>query len=294
MCECRSPLSHARCVRRRTEILVAVRPPAGGELEVGPAGRDSEAVLRAAAFAPIDSLRPGDVVVTHWGGLRHVLALLENVHRGPIIGLRRRGSAATLWITPEHRIATPLPPLPRPETRRESVRMLRAEPTRSEEVLWQSLRGDHVAHRFRRQHPLGPFVVDFYCPSVRLAIEVDGSVHDGPDQQAYDRFRQEMIEAYRVVFLRVRSGEVERRPTQVLAAIAAAVARRAQSVCYDVCWVPARDLRVGAEVLHRGRRSRAAIESVFCEETLETVFDLAVQDDNSYVTRVSTVRSCCQ
>jgi very-short-patch-repair endonuclease len=307
--ECECLLANARCVRRGTEVLVGAPPltaessaelcatwPGGAAATPsgGAGGKARPAATRHAVFVPIEFVRPGDLAVTHWGRFRRVRAVLKRAYQGWMVGLQRRGGAETLWVTPEHPIATPLPPLPRPNTRRETVRRLRAKATPSEQILWQSLRDDRVAHRFRRQHPLGPFVVDFYCPSVRLVVEVDGSAHDEPDQRAHDRFRQEMIEEYHVVFMRVRSGDVERRPAQVIAAIAAAVERRAQRVCYDVCWVPARDLRVGTEVLYLGRRGSDVISSTLCEETVETVLNLVVEDDNSYLTKTSTVRGCCE
>ena len=61
--------------------------------------------------------------------------------------------------------------------------------------------------RFRRQHPIGPFVVDFYCPAGNLIVEVDGPIHE--TQQDHDRARQELLEGcgYRVV--RFTAREVE-------------------------------------------------------------------------------------
>jgi len=50
--------------------------------------------------------------------------------------------------------------------------------TLPEVVLWQHLRGRHFSGpRFRRQHPAGPYVLDFYCPAAKLAVEIDGYVH---------------------------------------------------------------------------------------------------------------------
>src|SRR5438874_3677081 len=58
------------------------------------------------------------------------------------------------------------------------TRALRREMTLPEIVLWQALRRSLLGLRFRRQHPIGPYVLDFYCPSARLAIEIDGLAHD--------------------------------------------------------------------------------------------------------------------
>src|SRR4051795_6949535 len=67
------------------------------------------------------------------------------------------------------------------------ARALRRALTLPEVVLWQALRGGGVGGlRFRRQHPVGPYVLDFYCPALRLAVEVDGAAHDIPDQAGRD------------------------------------------------------------------------------------------------------------
>jgi very-short-patch-repair endonuclease len=72
---------------------------------------------------------------------------------------------------------------------------LRQQMTPAESHLWEVLKGKQIAGlRFRRQHPIGQFILDFYCPAIKLAIELDGSVHD--DRQDYDQARTEIIEAY--------------------------------------------------------------------------------------------------
>ena len=76
---------------------------------------------------------------------------------------------------------------------RQVARTFRKEPTRSEKLLWQELRNRKLEGRkFRRQRPVGPFVVDFYCREERLVIEIDGAVHGG--QSAADQERQELLE----------------------------------------------------------------------------------------------------
>ena len=76
------------------------------------------------------------------------------------------------------------------------ARRLRAEQTKAEELLWKRLRNRQVlGAKFRRQHPVGRYILDFFCQEHRLAIELDGSVHDHPEQKAYDDFRRKEIEA---------------------------------------------------------------------------------------------------
>ncbi len=72
---------------------------------------------------------------------------------------------------------------------------LRQNLTPAEARLWRSLRNRQLEGlRFRCQHPVGRFILDFYCPSQKLVIEVDGGVHD--EQAEYDAARTEQLEAY--------------------------------------------------------------------------------------------------
>src|SRR5580700_9423131 len=92
------------------------------------------------------------------------------------------------------------------------AREMRREAQPSERLLWAQLRGRRLGVRFRRQHPFAiGFIVDFYAPSARLVVEVDGAVHDVPGARARDSARQATIEAaYGVRFLRLDAKLVER------------------------------------------------------------------------------------
>jgi very-short-patch-repair endonuclease len=86
---------------------------------------------------------------------------------------------------------------------------LRNEPTYAEAELWQHLKNSQLAGRkFRRQHSIGYFVLDFYCPSERLAIELDGSVHDNSQRQDYDAERTKALETLDLTVIRFRNDDV--------------------------------------------------------------------------------------
>ena len=90
---------------------------------------------------------------------------------------------------------------------RDAARVHRKNPTPSESLLWEAIRGGKIEGRkFRRQQPVGPFIIDFYCPEERLAIEVDGPVHER--QQREDAGRQEALETLGIRFLRITADEV--------------------------------------------------------------------------------------
>lgn len=86
---------------------------------------------------------------------------------------------------------------------------LRNNMSRAEVILWSKLRGGQVEGvKFRRQFSIGPYIIDFYSPSIRLAIEVDGDSHFGGDAEVRDLKRQAFIESFGIHFLRFTNGDV--------------------------------------------------------------------------------------
>ena len=89
------------------------------------------------------------------------------------------------------------------------ARKLRREMSLPEIVLWQALRKKGLARlRFRRQHPIGPYILDFYCPAARLAVEVDGLAHDTAAQARHDERRRAWLTQQGVRVLRIRASDV--------------------------------------------------------------------------------------
>ncbi|HEC21058.1 MAG TPA: endonuclease domain-containing protein [Candidatus Peregrinibacteria bacterium] len=86
---------------------------------------------------------------------------------------------------------------------------LRGNMSKAEVMLWSCLKGKQMdGVKFRRQHSIGPYVVDFYCPSRKLAIEIDGDSHFQKGAQESDRERQKYIESFGVKFLRFTNGDI--------------------------------------------------------------------------------------
>lgn len=91
----------------------------------------------------------------------------------------------------------------------ELAREFRKAPTPSEAILWQALRGKKLdGIKFRRQQPVGYFVVDFYNSTYRLVVEVDGPIHD--NQIDADRARQDILEILGLNVLRIKSKTIEK------------------------------------------------------------------------------------
>ncbi len=116
------------------------------------------------------------------------------------------------------------------------ARRLRRVMTLPEAILWRELRRRTLAgFRFRRQHPVGPYVLDFYCPEARLALEVDGAAHDLPDRAARDEHRTAWLAERGIRVLRLPACHVLRGDDaeHVLPTIAAACAELAG--CSPAC-----------------------------------------------------------
>lgn len=91
------------------------------------------------------------------------------------------------------------------------ARELRRKMTLPEVVLWEVLRQGKLAGlRFRRQHPIGSYILDFYCPSARLAIEVDGLGHDNSVQIRHDARRQGWLAERGITVMRFAAADVLR------------------------------------------------------------------------------------
>ncbi|KQT31899.1 hypothetical protein ASG29_08425 [Sphingomonas sp. Leaf412] len=102
------------------------------------------------------------------------------------------------------------------------ARRLRRAMSLPEVLLWQRLRRRAGEVKFRRQHPLAPYVADFYCPAARLVVEVDGEAHNRADAPAHDARRDEWMRSRGLNVLRIAAADILRDPDAVAASVAAA------------------------------------------------------------------------
>src|SRR5688572_8565709 len=107
------------------------------------------------------------------------------------------------------------------------AKQLRRQLTLPEGLLWQFLRTRPGGHKFRRQHPLGPYVLDFFCRGAGLAIEVDGAAHGMGDNPERDARRDAWLEGEGIRTLRIGASDVVEEMEAVTAAILQACAERA-------------------------------------------------------------------
>lgn len=90
----------------------------------------------------------------------------------------------------------------------EKRKNLRNNSTESEKLLWIYLRNEQLGVKFRRQHSIGNYIADFYCPSLKLVIELDGSGHFTPEGLEYDKIRQEFMNSLGIKTLRFNNNDV--------------------------------------------------------------------------------------
>jgi very-short-patch-repair endonuclease len=100
---------------------------------------------------------------------------------------------------------------------RELARNMRRNPTEAENVLWQHLRNKKLEGRiFRRQHPIDIFIVDFYCHSEQLIIEVDGGIHEETDIKTRDQGRTDEMERFDLRVIRFTNEDILKNMESVL------------------------------------------------------------------------------
>jgi very-short-patch-repair endonuclease len=100
------------------------------------------------------------------------------------------------------------------------ARYLRKNPTRYEKILWRHLRNRKFAdYKFRRQHPIDCYILDFYCPEARLAIELDGSGHNYLGREMQDVTRTKFLTSQGISVLRFWNHQLRENIDSVLEAI---------------------------------------------------------------------------
>ncbi|OGI65562.1 hypothetical protein A3A95_02790 [Candidatus Nomurabacteria bacterium RIFCSPLOWO2_01_FULL_39_18] len=95
-------------------------------------------------------------------------------------------------------------------------RELRKNQTKHEEILWEHIRNRKLGFKFKRQYSIGGYVLDFYCPKIKLAIELDGNQHLEKENFLYDEDRTNFLKVLDCKVLRIRNLELETNLKEVL------------------------------------------------------------------------------
>ena len=107
------------------------------------------------------------------------------------------------------------------KSEKEKRRKLRQDIVKAEKIIWDKIRNRQIEDcKFRRQYSVDKFVIDFYCPILKLAIEIDGESHFKDGMAEYDRERQSYIESLGIKFIRFTNNDVYENLDGVLECIA--------------------------------------------------------------------------
>ncbi len=106
----------------------------------------------------------------------------------------------------------------------EKRRFLRKEQTFTEKIVWTYLRRKQMLnYKFRRQYSVDYYVIDFYCPRLKLAVEIDGDVHNQLDQKEYDVKREDHLRKFNITFIRLTNEELLGNPNKAFKRIEEAI-----------------------------------------------------------------------
>jgi len=109
----------------------------------------------------------------------------------------------------------------------QKAKELRIRMTKAEIILWESLRNKRFGGlKFRRQHPIGRFIVDYYCHKYKLVIELDGGIHEVQEVKANDRNREQELRNFGLNILRFTNEQVINEIAYVLQTIKQQVDRK--------------------------------------------------------------------
>jgi len=112
---------------------------------------------------------------------------------------------------------------------KERRRELRRDQTDAEKTLWRQVRGKQLkGKKFFRQYSVGPYILDFYCPVLKLAVELDGGQHSDEEMKIYDNVRSEYMQQQGINVIRFWNHEVLQQLEAVLAKIAELIERQEQ------------------------------------------------------------------
>jgi very-short-patch-repair endonuclease len=103
----------------------------------------------------------------------------------------------------------------------EKAKMLRNTMTATEHILWNHLSKKQLGgYKFRKQHPINNYIVDFYCHEAKLVVEIDGDVHTQPEQTEYDKGRTHNLQMFGITVIRFTNHQIETQLEQVLTSMA--------------------------------------------------------------------------
>jgi adenine-specific DNA-methyltransferase len=297
----------------RVWVLSPLNPPVNGGTSDGPLPVDGEGWGGASdgplpvdgersggAFIPIEAIQPGNIVLGHDGKPHPVLRAIRHPYHGRMLGIQHNGSPKTLWVTKDERILCQKRTLSYgagrswrhvPKEHFQRARALRKEMTLPERRLWKALRAEQLGVKFRKQHPIGPYIADFYSWEAGIVIEVDGDSHFTDAGQEYDRQRDVYLASLGLTVLRFKNQEVSYNIQACLYEIEQALQKAGASDDHYRQWRSADGLQAGDVIYFGAKRLPIEIANLACQETNEEVYGIEVEGTHSFLTEVCIVHN---
>jgi len=250
---------------------------------------------------PIEDLRVGDKVYSHDGKPHRILQTFHRVYSGRMFHITGE-NGKSLALTEDHRVLTErrvkrLTPAGLwsgiPHHHFDRARAMRRTMSPPEVAVWCSLRGSQMGVRFRKQHPIGPYIADFYSHECGLVVEIDGSQHfETEEAETYDQERDASMAALGLDVLRFSAYDVGKNLAGVLDTIYRSAKQHILKADPKKQWRYAEELRP-EEVIYAGIEQHPMhIEAVASEQCVEAVYDIQAEDVQSYITELCTVYNC--
>lgn len=270
-------------MRAGTQVLVPLHPSENG----------AAYQLRA-----VETLHPGDWVLAHDDQPHQIVNITHKPYHGEWIGLRRADCLSTLWLTPDHlvlgkRRVEKLGLLGGwrdiPAGRFARAGELRQAMTPPERALWRVLQNEKLGLKFRRQHPLGPYIPDFFARAACLVVEVDGKTHATPTAQQHDAARDAYMQALGLRVMRFSAQQIFRDLPAVTRAIQLACAERVLPDQPDKQWRYIQYLKPGDTVYAGLPLVPSNITQLEISHHTEELFTLEISGAHACLTEVCVV-----
>ncbi len=177
----------------------------------------------------------------------------------------------------------------------ERARELRREMTPPEREMWRQLRGSAMRVKFRRQHPIGPYIADFYARQASLVIEIDGvDAHSGVEAVAHDAVRDRFMREMGLTVIRVPASEWRQNRDSVLESIYHACAEHTLVDQPNKQWLYAENVQIEDIVYAGPDLHPTAVRMVLETDTDEAVYAIEVDGADAYLTGVCAVHAQVQ
>jgi very-short-patch-repair endonuclease/DNA modification methylase len=250
---------------------------------------------------PIETLKPGNYVYAHDGIPHRISRIIKRRYHGTMIGIRHKLLPTILWLTEDHQVLI--------QARRHAftnsrdwshvpgetfkrARTLRKEMTPFERKLWSKLRNGQLGAKFRRQHPVGPYIADFYCAERSLVVEIDGDSHFSENGKRHDETRTAYITNTGLGIIRFTNVDIRNNLNGVVERILEEIGKSGVNCPKSTIWMSAGTLLVGDTVFHGVDLAPVQITEIVKEESSEYVYDIEVEDAHSFLTEVCAVHNC--